>query len=120
MHRLLATFMLPGILVLSGNTALAQQPFDGRWSIQATPEKGACKRAHRYAVIVQNGTIRSAASRGSYMSGGLDPGGRVQGSVVRNKTKVDITGSLSGRSGSGSWVIAGRVNCSGQWIAEKH
>ena len=108
MHRLLATLMLPGILVLSGNTALAQQPFDGHWSIQATPEKGACKRAHRYAVIVQNGTIRSAASRGSHMSGGLDPGGRVQGS------------SLSGRSGSGSWVIAGRVNCSGQWIAEKH
>jgi hypothetical protein len=120
MHRLLATFVLPGLLVLSGNTALAQQPFDGRWSIQATPEKGACKRARLYAATIQNGTIRSAASRGTHTSGGLDPGGRVQGSVVRNKTKVDITGSLSGRTGSGSWVIAGRVNCSGRWSAEKH
>ena len=120
MHHLLTSAVLTGILALSGNTALAQQQFDGHWSIQATPEKGACNRAHRYAVVVQNGSIRSAASRAAHMSGGLDPGGRVQGSVVRNKTKVDITGSLSGRSGSGSWVIAGRLNCSGQWSAEKH
>ena len=64
MHRLLTSAVLTGILALSGNTALAQQQFDGHWSIQATPEKGACNRAHRYAVVVQNGSIRSAASRG--------------------------------------------------------
>jgi hypothetical protein len=120
MHRLLATFVLPGLLVLSGTTALAQQQFDGRWSIQASPENGACKRARRFAVIVQDGTVGSATSRGTHTSGGLDPSGRVQGSVVRNKTKVDITGSLSGRTGSGTWVVAGRLNCSGRWSAEKH
>ena len=40
-------------------------------------------------------------------SGGLDPSERVKGSVVRNKTKFDITGRLSRRTGSGCWVIAG-------------
>jgi hypothetical protein len=120
MHRRLAIFLLPSILALSGNTTLAQQQFDGRWSIQAIPENGACKRTHLYAANIQNGTIRSATSRGTNMSGGLDPSGRVQGSVVRNKTKVDITGSLSGRTGSGRWVVAGRLNCSGRWSAEKH
>jgi hypothetical protein len=35
------------------------------------------------------------------------------------RTNVDITGSLSGRTGSGSRVTAGRVSGSRQWGAEK-
>jgi hypothetical protein len=118
MQRLLTSIVI-GFLTLGGNTVLAQQHFDGRWDIQAIPEKGACKRAQRLAVIVQNGTIRSGGSRQVHVTGGLDPSGRVQGSVVRSRTRIDVTGSLSGRAGSGAWGTAGRVTCTGRWTAEK-
>jgi hypothetical protein len=120
MHRLLAGIGLMGILVSGGSTAWAQQRFDGKWTIEAIPGRGACTRVHHYAVIVENGTIRSSTRRRVTIRGGLDPSGRIQGSAERNKTKVEVNGSLSGRSGSGQWAAQGRLNCSGQWRAERH
>ena len=119
MHRVLAGIGLTSILVSGGSTAWAQQPFDGRWNIQAVPSKGACTRVHRYALLIENGTIRGSTPRRVTIKGKLDPSGHVQGTAERNKTKVEVTGSLSGRSGSGHWITAGRLNCSGQWRAEK-
>ena len=119
MDRLLVIVVLAMTLTLNSDPATAQQRFDGDWTIQAVPQTGACKRARRYAVIVKDGNIRSSTSGRAGITGGLDPSGRVQGSVVRNKTRVDVTGSLSEQSGSGDWVIAGRVACSGRWTAEK-
>jgi hypothetical protein len=119
MHRVLAGIGLMGILVLGGSTAWAQQQFDGRWNIQAVPSKGACTRVHRYAVIIENGTIRGSTPRRVTIRGRLDPSGRVQGSAERNKTRVEVTGNLSGRFGSGQWTTEGRLNCSGQWRAER-
>jgi hypothetical protein len=118
-HRFLTAVVVIGILPLSGTAALGQQPFDGRWNIQAIPEKGACKRAQRFAVIIQNGTIRNGGSRRVHVTGGLDPSGSVRGSVVRNKTRVNVTGRLQAGAGSGEWDTAGRVTCSGRWTAEK-
>jgi hypothetical protein len=119
MHRLLAGIGLIGILVSGGSTAWAQQQFDGRWSIEAVPSEGACARVYRYAVSIENGVVRGSATRRAAIRGRLDPSGRIQGSAERNKTKVEVTGSLSGRSGSGQWSIQGRRNCSGQWRAVK-
>ena len=119
MHRVLAGIGLVGILVSGGNTAWAQQQFDGRWNIQAVPSKGPCTRVHRYAVMIENGAIRGITPRRVTIRSTLDPSGRIQGSAERNKTKVEVTGSLSGGSGSGQWTAAGRLNCSGQWRAER-
>lgn len=117
---------VPTLLVLSlasaliNGTAIGQQQFDGHWSIEAIPESGTCKRAYRYPVVIENGTIRSGGSRRFNIAGaGLQADGRVRGSIQRNKTRVDVTGSLSERSGAGTWSTVGRVNCAGQWNAEK-
>ncbi len=121
MHRLLIGFVLAVSIASISNTTFAQQSFDGRWTIEAIPEKGSCKRAHQYAVVIENGTIRNSSSRSmkANIAGGLEAGGRVRGSVQRHRTRVDVTGSLSERSGTGAWTTAGRVNCSGRWNAEK-
>ena len=119
MHRVLAGLGFMGILVSGQSPAWAQQQFDGRWNIEATPDKGTCTRVYRYAVIIENGVVSGSAPRRATIRGRLDPGGRVQGSAERNKTKVEVIGNLSGRSGSGQWSIQGRRNCSGQWRAVK-
>jgi hypothetical protein len=121
MYRLLASLALPAALILLGDPALAQQRFDGSWTVEAVPEKGVCQRARRYAVAIQNGSIRNAGTRRVRVTttGGLEESGRIRGSIQSGKTRVDVAGSLSGRSGSGDWAIAGRVTCSGRWTAEK-
>jgi hypothetical protein len=119
MQRLLTNLLLVVTLALLNDTALAQQQFDGHWSVEATPERGTCSRAHRYRVVIESGTIRNGGSRRFKIAGGLAPDGRIRGSVQGSKTRVDVTGSLSGRSGSGTWTSAERVNCSGRWNAEK-
>src|SRR5829696_4618600 len=113
MHRHLASFVLAVTLALIDNTALAQQRFDGHWSVETTPEKGACNRTRRYAVVIENGAVRNGGREKVSVAGGLEASGDIRGSVRRNKTRVDVAGRLSERSGSGDWTIAGRVNCSG-------
>lgn len=101
------------------NEAVAQQQFDGRWNIEAVPERGACSRAQRYAVVIDNGSIRNAGRERVRVAGGLEANGRIRGSIERRRAQVHVTGKLSDRSGSGDWVITGRMNCSGRWTAAK-
>jgi hypothetical protein len=107
------------IAALMEGTASAQQPFDGAWSVHAVPEQGTCKRALRYRVVIEQGAVRSRASRSAEVSGGLQSDGRIEASIQRNKTRVDVAGRLSGRSGLGTWTATGTINCSGRWSAEK-
>jgi hypothetical protein len=121
MNRMLVSLFLAAPVILISTTGMAQEQFDGRWSVKAIPEKGACRRAHYYKVVVENGVPRNAVSRRTTdrATGGLDPDGRVRVSVQRHRAQVAITGKLSGRSGSGTWTIAGSMTCSGQWTASK-
>ena len=121
MHRLLAVSSLTMTLALIGHTALAQQQFNGRWSVEAIPERGTCRRAHHYTVMVENGIPRNAVSRrtSDRVTGGLEPDGRIRASIRRHTTQVEVTGKLAGRSGSGTWTIAGNMTCSGRWTASK-
>jgi hypothetical protein len=100
---------------------MAQQQFDGRWSVRAIPDKGACRRAHDYTVVVENGVPRNAVSRRTTdrVTGGLQSDGRVRVSLQRRGAQVDVTGTLAGQSGSGHWTIGGRMTCSGRWTASK-
>jgi hypothetical protein len=121
MNRLLVSLFLAAPLIPISTTGLAQQQFDGRWSVRAIPEVGACRRAHDYTVVVENGVPRNAASRrtSDNVTGGLEPSGRVQVGLQRRQAQVAIRGKLAARSGSGTWTIAGSIACSGRWTASK-
>lgn len=121
MHRCLNISILAVALALISNAALAQQQYDGRWSVRAIPENGACRQAHSYTVAVENGVPRNVASRRKTdkVTGGLESDGRVRASVQRSQVQVEITGRLEGRSGVGTWTIAGSIACSGRWTASK-
>ena len=121
MNRLLLSLFLAAPLIPVSTTGMAQQQFDGRWSVRAIPEKGACRRAHDYTVVVENGVPRNAVSRRTTdrATGGLEPDGHVRVSLQRRRAEVAITGKLAGRSGSGTWTLAGSMACSGRWTASK-
>jgi hypothetical protein len=121
MNRLPVSLFLAATLIPVSTTGMAQQQFNGRWSVHAIPEKGACRRAHYFKVVVENGVARNAASRrtSDNVTGGLEPSGRVRVSLQRRGAQVDVTGNLAGQSGSGHWTIAGRIDCSGRWTASK-
>jgi hypothetical protein len=121
MNRLLVSLFLAAPLISIVTSGMAQQQFDGRWSVRAIPEKGACRRAHDYTVVVENGVPRNAVSRRTTdrATGGLEPDGHVRVSLQRRRAEVAITGKLAGRSGSGTWTLAGSMACSGRWTASK-
>ena len=121
MNRLLVSLFLAAPLISIVTSGMAQQQFDGRWSVRAIPEKGACRRAHDYTVVVENGVSRNAVSRRTTdrATGGLEPDGHVRVSLQRRRAEVAITGKLAGRSGSGTWTLAGSMACSGRWTASK-
>ena len=60
MNRLLFSLFLAAPLIPVSTTGMAQQQFDGRWTVTTIPEKGACRRKHHYAVVVENGVARNA------------------------------------------------------------
>ena len=121
MNRVLTVSLGIVAWAMCSNAGLAEQRFDGRWSIEAIPERGPCHRVRRFSVSLENGAVKNAGSRraGDNIAGGLEPNGRIQGSVQRNRTRVDVNGMLSDQSGTGSWATDGRVKCSGRWTAEK-
>ena len=118
MNRLLASLFLAAPLIPVSTTGMAQQQFDGRWTVTTIPEKGGCRRKHHYAV--ENGVARNGSGQTrANVTGGLEPSGRVQVGLQRRGAQVDVTGNLAGQSGSGHWTIAGRIDCSGRWAASK-
>ena len=108
-----------GALAVLSSPVLAQQQFSGRWSVQAVTEEGACSRAYRYPILIQDGTVSHGGSAGPAVSGRVQANGSIQGSIQRDTTRADVVGRLSERSGSGTWRTSGAVSCSGRWNAEK-
>jgi hypothetical protein len=107
------------VALLAGGPALAQQPFDGRWSVEIVTESGTCDRVYRYPVVVENGRIRYGGPEGFQVSGRIAANGDVQGSIARGQDRADVRGRVSGNTGSGTWRASGARNCSGRWSAEK-
>ena len=89
MNRLLVSLFLAAPLISIVTSGMAQQQFDGRWSVRAIPEKGACRRAHDYTVVVENGVPRNAVSRRTTdrATGGLEPDGHVRVSLQRRRAR---------------------------------
>ncbi|WP_262271891.1 hypothetical protein [Microvirga yunnanensis] len=93
--------------------------FDGNWSVEVVTEKGACDRAYRYAVIVQNGRARYGGPENFNVNGQVQPNGSVSASISRGQDRADVSGRLSGHTGRGTWSTSGGRVCSGFWNAEK-
>ena len=111
MYRLLTSFALPAASILLGDPTVAQQHFDGNWTVKAVPEKGACKSARRYAVGIENGSIRNPGSRRVLVTttGGLEESGRIRGQHPNSgKTRVDVAGVFGSRGGGGRGGIVPR------------
>ena len=119
MNRLLFSLLLAAPFIPVSTMGMAQSQFDGRWTVSTTPEKGACRRKHIYAVLIENGVARNTGRTRADVTGGLDPSGGVLIGLQRRGAKVDVTGNLAGKSGSGHWTLTGRIDCSGRWTASK-
>ena len=117
--RLAATALAVGIAGVVGTPAQAQQQFNGRWSVEVVTEQGACDRAYRYPVAIENGRIRYAGTEGFNVVGTVNARGVVRTSIASSQLRADVTGRLAGSTGTGTWTIAGGRNCSGYWRAER-
>jgi hypothetical protein len=93
--------------------------FDGTWSVEVVTEQGACDRAYRYSVIVQNGRARYGGPERFDISGQVQSNGAVAASISRGQDRANVRGRLSGNRGSGTWSTSGGRSCSGNWNAEK-
>ena len=117
--RSASTALSLGIALAAFDSAQAQQPFDGRWNVQAVTRQGACSRAYRYPVVVRGGQIRSAGPEGADVLGIVTPQGDVQGRAASNRLRVDVAGRLTGRAGTGTGNLVGVRRCSGSWRAQR-
>jgi hypothetical protein len=105
--------------IAASGSAEAQQNFDGRWSVLLETQRGECDKAYRYPIAIENGIVRYAGDAGFNVTGKVAGNGTVQGSVRSGQTRASVNGRLAGSSGSGTWMISGSRNCSGNFTAEK-
>jgi len=93
--------------------------FDGNWSVEVVTEQGACDRANRYAIVVQNGRARYGGPENFNVNGQVGSNGSVSASISRGQDRANVSGRLSGPTGRGTWSTSGGRVCSGYWNAEK-
>jgi hypothetical protein len=116
-----AAAALAAALSCCGATGARAQtsPFDGHWSIQVFTDRGACDRASRYPVVVQNGQVRYGGPEALKATGQVASNGAVRGSLVHGANRAYVTGRLGGPFGQGTWTTSGANACAGRWNAEK-
>jgi hypothetical protein len=105
--------------VLAQDARAETRRFDGTWSVEVVTERGACDRAYRYSIVIENGRARYGGPEGFDVRGQVQPNGAVRGTIARGADRADVTGRLSGGSGTGTWSTAGSRACGGRWNAEK-
>ena len=107
-------------VILSPQAQAQANRFDGNWSVEVVTEQGACDRAYRYPVIVQNGQARYGGPESFNVNGQVRPNGAVSASISRGQDRANVTGQLSGNAGRGTWTASSTSrNCGGRWEAEK-
>jgi len=120
MIPLAALAFLAATVVPAGSAPMSagKAAFDGGWSVLIVTEKGACDRAYRYPVKIQNGSVGYAGSASFTVSGQVGDNGAVTVTVARGSQSAKGTGRMAGNDGSGTWT-AGSGECSGTWSAER-
>jgi len=105
--------------VLAPQAQAQTKKFDGTWSVEVITEQGACDRAYRYSVIVENGRARYGGPENFNVNGQVQQNGAVAASISRGQDSANVRGRLSGNMGTGTWSTSGGRTCSGNWNAEK-
>jgi len=115
----IAMLVVAAAAVQLPKSAVAATPFDGRWSVVIETEKGACDRAYRYGIQIQNGRVSYVGQNAFSITGQVAHNGRVHVRVSRGASYADGHGRLSKDKGSGTWRGVGSGSCSGHWFAER-
>ena len=110
---------LAAACILAPQVQAQTNRFDGNWSVEVVTEQGACDRAYRYAIVVQNGRARYGGPENFNVNGQVGPNGSVAASISRGQDRANVSGRLSGPAGRGTWSTSGGRVCSGYWNAEK-
>ena len=97
----------------AGTSALAQEPYDGVWSVTIVTKTGSCEPTASSTLTVTEGKISGA---GADVSGSIGREGLVRVSI----NGAYANGQLSGNAGSGKWNGASAgIPCSGRWQATR-
>ena len=115
----LAMLVVAAAAVQLPRSAVAATPFDGRWSVVIETDRGACDRAYRYGIQIQNGHVSYVGENAFDISGQVARNGRVHVRVARGASYADGHGRLAKNKGSGTWRGVGSGTCSGRWVAER-
>jgi hypothetical protein len=110
-----------GLTLIGGAFAASSDRNDGTWSVQMVTDSGLCDRTYGYSIAIENGNVRYLLAPGdspTTVSGRIGPDGAVDLDIRRSIAKVDATGRLNGKSGSGTWTL-GMLGCTGRWTAQK-
>jgi hypothetical protein len=110
-----------GLTLIGGAFAASSDRNDGTWSVQMVTDSGLCDRTYGYSIAIENGNVRYLLAPGdspTTVSGRIGPDGAVDLDIRRSIAKVDATGRLNGKSGSGTWTL-GMLGCRGRWTAQK-
>jgi len=108
--------ILGGMAVLVSTPAGSAPSFDGVWSVVIITDKGACDRAYRYPIRIQNGALVAEGSSPATINGKVGGNGQVTVTVSAGSKSATGSGRLAGTTGSGSWKGG---ECSGTWEAER-
>jgi hypothetical protein len=114
-----ATLVVAAAAVQLPGFAIAATPYDGRWSVVIQTDKGACDRAYRYGLLIQDGRVSYVGENGFDITGQVERNGKVHVRVSRGANYADGHGRLSRTAGSGTWHGVGDGRCSGRWVAER-
>jgi hypothetical protein len=98
--------------------AAGKASYNGTWSVLIVTEKGACDRAYRYPVRIENGLVGYAGTASFNVSGTVGDNGAVTVTVSRGRQSAKGTGRMSATDGVGIWA-ASSGECSGTWSAER-
>jgi len=110
-----------GTILVGGAAAVSANRHDGTWSVRMVTDSGLCDSTYAYSIAIENGTVRYLLNPGdspTTVSGRIGPDGAVDLDIRRSIAKVDASGRLNGKAGSGTWQL-GMLGCSGRWTAQK-
>ena len=110
-----------GATLIGGAWAATAERHDGTWSVRMVTDSGLCDRTYGYSIAIENGNVRYLLAPGdspTTVSGRIGSDGKVDLDIRRSIAKVDATGRLDAKSGSGTWTL-GMLGCTGRWTAQK-
>jgi hypothetical protein len=110
-----------GLTLIGAAVAAPAAGHDGTWSVQMVTDSGVCDRSYNYSIAIENGNVRYLLAPGdspTTVSGRIGSDGSVDLDIRRSIAKVDASGRLNGKSGSGTWQLS-MLGCSGRWTAQK-